>query len=379
MIDKAGLDPDIAEEAKSTLQGVETQSKKEKPNLALITGKLKSLTELIGAAAGAAATLQQLNPLIQKAVQLAQQLFSLKFLVKKGILSASSAYILWGFFPIYFKSLKSVSSFEILCHRMVWSLVFLTGVLTVTRQWSWLRPALRNRRTFLIYLGAALLLGVNWFTYIWAVNSGFIVESSLGYFINPLVSILLGVFILREKLRAIQWIPVGMAFLGVAYLTWTYGRLPWIALALAFTFGFYGLVKKIAPLSSLYGLSLETGLLFLPALGYLVFREISGTASFLHQGAGISVLLALSGVITAIPLLLFASGARSIPLYLLGLLQYIAPTLQLLIGVVLYHEIILHAPVLWFWDDLVSPRFLFRRSLYKQPSLSDKSIALPQP
>jgi chloramphenicol-sensitive protein RarD len=258
--------------------------------------------------------------------------------VKKGILSASSAYILWGFFPIYFKSLKSVSSFEILCHRMVWSLVFLTGVLTISHQWGWLRPALKNRRTFLIYLGAALLLGLNWFTYIWAVNSGFIVESSLGYFINPLVSILLGVFILREKLRIIQWIPVGLAFLGVAYLTWSYGRPPWIALALALTFGFYGLVKKIAPLSSLNGLSLETGLLFLPALGYLVLQEVSGTGSFLHQTPGISVLLALSGVITAVPLLLFATGARSIPLYLMGLLQYIAPTLQLLIGVLLYHE-----------------------------------------
>lgn len=258
--------------------------------------------------------------------------------MKKGILSASSAYILWGFFPIYFKSLKSVSSFEILCHRMVWSLVFLSGILTLTRQWGWLFPALKNRRTFLIYLGAALLLGLNWFTYIWAVNAGYIVESSLGYFINPLVSILLGVFILREKLRIIQWIPVGLAFLGVAYLTWSYGRPPWIALALALTFGFYGLVKKIAPLSSLNGLSLETGLLFLPALGYLVLQEVSGTGGFLHQTPGISVLLALSGVITAVPLLLFATGARSIPLYLMGLLQYIAPTLQLLIGVLLYHE-----------------------------------------
>jgi chloramphenicol-sensitive protein RarD len=258
--------------------------------------------------------------------------------VKKGILSASSAYILWGFFPIYFKSLKSVSSFEILCHRMVWSLVFLSGILTFTRQWGWLRPALKNRRTLMIYLGAASLLAMNWFTYIWAVNSGFIVESSLGYFINPLVSILLGVLILREKLRTIQWIPVGIAVLGVTYLTWTYGRLPWIALALAFTFGFYGLVKKISPLSSLYGLSLETSLLFLPALGYLAFREVSGTAGFLHQGFDISILLALSGVITAIPLLFFASGARSIPLYLMGLLQYIAPTLQLLIGVFIYHE-----------------------------------------
>ena len=258
--------------------------------------------------------------------------------MNKGVLSAALAYIMWGFFPIYFKVLSPVSPIEILCHRMVWSFVFLTGVLTVTRQWGWLRSAVQKPRTVLIYFGAASLLAVNWFTYIWAVNSGFIIESSLGYFINPLVSILLGVLILREKLRPVQWIPVGIAALGVAYLTWTYGRLPWIALILALTFAFYGLVKKIAPLSSLNGLSLETGLLFLPALGILIFLEATGTAGFGHSGMGMSILLALSGVITAVPLLLFATGARSIPLYLLGLLQYIAPTLQLLIGVLIYQE-----------------------------------------
>jgi len=258
--------------------------------------------------------------------------------VKKGILASVSAYILWGFFPIYFKILHPVSPLEILCHRMVWSLVFLSGVLTFSRQWGWLRPALKNRRTVLIYSGAALLLALNWFTYIWAVNAGFIIESSLGYFINPLVSILLGVFILREKLRPVQWIPVGIAALGVSYLTWLYGRLPWIALVLACTFGLYGLFKKISPLPSLNGLSLETGLLFFPALGYLIYLEVLGKAGFGHLGVGMSVLLALSGVITAIPLLLFATGARSIPLVLVGLLQYIAPTLQLLIGVLIYHE-----------------------------------------
>lgn len=258
--------------------------------------------------------------------------------MNKGVFSATSAYILWGFFPIYFKLLKPVSPFEILCHRMVWSLAFLSGVLTFTHQWSWLRPALKNKRILLIYFGAASLLAANWFTYIWAVNAGYIVESSLGYFINPLVSILLGVLILREKLRPIQWLPVTIAAIGVGYLTWLYGRPPWIALALAATFGLYGLIKKISPLPSLNGLSLETGMLFLPALGYLLYLQVSGNAGFLHLGLDISLLLGLAGVITAIPLLLFASGARSIPLYLLGLLQYIAPTLQLLIGVLIYRE-----------------------------------------
>jgi chloramphenicol-sensitive protein RarD len=258
--------------------------------------------------------------------------------MNKGVISAACAYILWGFFPIYFKLLKPISPFEILCHRIVWSLIFLSGVLLITRQRSWVLPALRNWRTLIIYFSAALLLGLNWFTYIWAVNAGFIVESSLGYFINPLISILLGVVVLRERLRLMQWVPVAIAALGVVYLTWLYGQLPWISLILAVTFGLYGLIKKLAPLPSLRGLSLETGLLFVPALLYLVYLEFTGGAAFGPAGAGKTFLLALSGVITAVPLLLFATGARSIPLYLLGLLQYIAPTLQLLIGIFLYNE-----------------------------------------
>jgi chloramphenicol-sensitive protein RarD len=258
--------------------------------------------------------------------------------MNKGVLSAALAYIMWGFFPIYFKILKPVSPVEILCHRMAWSLVFLTGILTVTRQWDWLRPAIKNRRTLLIYFTAGLLLAINWFTYIWAVNSGFIVESSLGYFINPLVSILLGVLILRERLRLAQWVPVGLAAAGIIYLTSLYHRPPWIALILALTFGTYGLIKKVSPLPSLKGLTLETGLLFIPALGYLVYLEVLGKASFGHSGFTTSVLLALAGVITAIPLLLFASGVRKIPLYLAGLLQYITPTIQLLIGILIYEE-----------------------------------------
>jgi len=190
--------------------------------------------------------------------------------MKKGILSAATAYLLWGFFPIYFKLVHAASPLEILSHRVIWSLIFLVGVLAFARDWSWLRPALHDRRTMLIYLAASVLLGLNWFIYIWAVNNDFIVEASLGYFINPLVSVLLGVALLRERLRPTQWIPVGIATIGVAYLSVLYGHLPWIAIALALTFGLYGLLKKISPLRPKYGLSLETSFLFLPALGYLL-------------------------------------------------------------------------------------------------------------
>jgi len=258
--------------------------------------------------------------------------------MNRGVLSAALAYIMWGFFPIYFKILKPVSPVEILCHRMAWSLVFLSGILTITRQWDWLRPAIKNRRTLLIYFTAGLLLAINWFTYIWAVNSGFIVESSLGYFINPLISILLGVLILRERLRPAQWVPVGLAAAGIIYLTYLYHRPPWIALVLALSFGTYGLIKKVSPLTSMKGLTLETGLLFIPALGYLVYLDLLGKASFGPSGFATSLLLALAGVITAVPLLLFASGVRKIPLYLAGLLQYITPTIQLLIGILIYEE-----------------------------------------
>ncbi len=189
-----------------------------------------------------------------------------------------------------------------------------------------------------IYMAAALLVGINWLVYVWAVISGFIIEASLGYFINPLLSILLGVIFLRERLRPWQWVPIGIAALGVLYLTFTYGRLPWIALTLAFTFGLYGLVKKIAPLGSLFGLALETGLLFLPALLYLVYANSIGRGAFLHTGAGSDLLMVGAGLITTVPLLMFASALQRIPLFLVGILQYITPTLQFLIGVLIYHE-----------------------------------------
>jgi len=257
--------------------------------------------------------------------------------MNKGILYGIGAYALWGLFPLYWKPLKHVPALQLLGHRIGWSFLLLLAILFIRRQWMDFRARL-DRRTLRIYTVAALLIGVNWLTYVWAVNAGFIVETSLGYFINPLLSVLLGVVILRERLRPTQWIPIGLAAAGVLYLTLAYGKLPWIALTLAFTFGLYGLVKKMAPLGSVYGLTLETGILFLPALLYLTLAEVDGNGAFLHSDSISNLLMVGAGAVTTVPLLMFASAAQQIPLTLVGLLQYIAPTLQFLIGVFVYQE-----------------------------------------
>jgi chloramphenicol-sensitive protein RarD len=258
--------------------------------------------------------------------------------MNKGILNGIGAYALWGLFPIYWKYLHQVPALQIIGHRIGWSFLLLIAVILLTRQWQSFRSAALAPKTIVIYSIAAVLLSLNWLVYVWGVNAGYIVESSLGYFINPLFSMLLGVVFLGERLRPAQWIPVALAAAGVIYLTVTYGRPPWIALSLAFTFGLYGLVKKIAPLGSLYGLTLETALVFPIALIYLAFVEFTGTGGFLHQGALTDILLIGTGIITSVPLLMFASAARQIPLTMIGVLQYIAPTLQFLIGVFLYQE-----------------------------------------
>ena len=257
--------------------------------------------------------------------------------MRKGMLSGIAAYALWGFFPIYWKWLQGVPALQLLGHRIVWSFLLLLVIILVTRQWNDFRSQF-NLQTFRIYLVAAILIGVNWLTYVWAVNEGFIVETSLGYFINPLLSVLMGVLFLRERLRGAQWLPITLAAIGVAYLTFAYGRPPWIALLLAFTFGFYGLTKKLAPLGSVFGLTLETGILFLPALLYLGWVQVDGTAALLHSSVTADALMIGAGLVTTVPLLLFASAAKQIPLTLLGILQYLAPTIQFLIGIFVYRE-----------------------------------------
>ena len=258
--------------------------------------------------------------------------------MNKGILYAVGAYFLWGIFPIYWKLIHDVPALEIIGHRIVWAFLFVLIVVTIAKDWGGLKLALTDRKITLTFLVTGILLTINWLVYVWAVNAGFIVETSLGYFINPLVNVVLGVIFLRERLRLWQWIPVGIATLGVLYLTISYGSLPWIGLTLAFSFGTYGLLKKTAPLSSIHGFTLETGFLFFPALAYLLFLEFSGQGAFPHGSALETFLLVLTGVATGVPLLLFGAAARLIPLSTLGFIQYLAPTLQFLIGVFIYGE-----------------------------------------
>ncbi len=256
----------------------------------------------------------------------------------KGILYGIGAYILWGFFPIYWKVLHPVPALQVIGHRIVWSFVVLIIYVLATKQWQDFRSVAFTSKIIAMYSIAGVLLSINWLIYVWGVNAGFIVETSLGYFINPLLSVLLGVIFLKERLRPMQWLPVVIAATGVVYLTSAYGHLPWIALSLAFSFGLYGLVKKIAPLGSLYGLTLETGIVFPVALIFLIFVQVTGKGAFLYNGTTVDLFLLGAGIVTTIPLLMFASAAKLIPLSMIGILQYIAPTLQFLLGIFLYKE-----------------------------------------
>lgn len=258
--------------------------------------------------------------------------------MNKGLLYAIGAYLAWGFLPVYWKALQAVPAIQIVGHRMVWSLLFIGIIFLLRQEWAPFFQAIKNKKILLIYFTAGSVLFFNWFIYVWAVNAGYIVETALGYFINPLVYVLLGVVLLREKLRPWQWGAVGAAAAGVLYLTFIYGSLPWIALTLAFTFGFYGLIKKTAPLKALDGLFLETALLFLPAFGFLLFQETGGVGAFGHANLSTNLLLILTGVATGLPLLMFAAAARLIPLTTIGILQYLAPTIQFLLGVFIYGE-----------------------------------------
>ncbi len=258
--------------------------------------------------------------------------------MRTGIINATLAFLCWGLFPLYFHAIAEVPAGQILAHRVVWSLLFLAIVLTFRRQWAWLPAVMRQPRVIASFVASALLLSANWLVYIWAVNNGHVIEGSLGYFINPLVNIMFGYLLLKERLRPVQWAAIALAAAGVAWLTWQTGTVPWIALILACTFGAYGLMRKTAALGALEGLSFETMVLFPLALGYIVWLGAHGQNGFANSEASTRWLLVAAGPITAIPLLLFASGARKIPLAVLGMLQYISPTIQFLLGVWLFHE-----------------------------------------
>lgn len=255
-----------------------------------------------------------------------------------GIASAVGAFLIWGLSPIFFKWLKAVPPFEILMHRMVWSFVFLMPLILFLGHWNAFKSALMNRRTMGILLGTTLLVSVNWFLFIWAINNNQILQTSLGYYINPLINVLLGRIFLKERLRRPQIIAVCIAAAGVGYLTFQFGRIPWISLTLAFTFGFYGLIRKTAPVGALEGLALETLLMSGPALAYLCYLNAAGGGAFFRMGPRIDFLLMGTALVTALPLLLFTEGARRIFFSTVGILQYIAPSSTFLLAVFVYGE-----------------------------------------
>ena len=257
-----------------------------------------------------------------------------------GVLFGFGAYGLWGLLPLYFFALLPASAVEIVSNRVVWSLIFCVLLITVTRSWRALSAAFRDRSVFGSLALAAFLIAVNWLTYTYGVTTGQAVEASLGYFINPLVSVLLGVFVLKEKLRPLQWAAVGIGFVAVGVLTVSYGKLPWIALTLAFSFGLYGFVKKrVGPkVDAVTSLSVETIVLAPIAAATMVFLGVSGSATLASQGPGHFWLLVASGVITAVPLLFFGASARRLPMTTIGLLQYVAPLLQFIVALVVFQE-----------------------------------------
>ena len=257
---------------------------------------------------------------------------------RSGALYGASAYLLWGLFPLYWPLLAPTGSLEVLAHRVLWSLAVVAVLLAVTGRLSSVRAAGADRRRLLMLTAAAVVIAVNWGTYIYGVTSEQVVETSLGYFVNPIVTVLLGVLVLGERLRPAQWTALGLAFLAVVVLTVENGRPPWIALALAFSFGAYGLLKKTTGVGAVEGLAIETAVL-LPVAGvYVAVLGATGAGTFGSEGPGHAALLALSGLVTAVPLLAFGAAASRVPLTTLGLLQYLAPTLQFALGVTLFDE-----------------------------------------
>ncbi len=298
--------------------------------------------------------------------------------MKKGVLFALAGYAIWGFFPLYFKTLQAAPAFQIMAHRVVWSFLLMTAILIFRKELKPMLSAATPRIVFL-YAIAGTLLAINWVTYVWGVNAGYVVEASLGYFINPLVSVLLGVIFLRERLRPLQWVPVVLAGVGVTYLTVSMGKLPWIALVLALSFGLYGLMKKITPLGSLQGLTLETAAVFLPALAYLIIEQVRGVGAFVNAGVNTTLLLAATGVVTAIPLIFFSAGTKLIPLTTVGLLQYITPTTQFLLGVFVFKEGFSSNQVIGFviiWVALIL--FTMENLLHYRPVAVETAISSSQ-
>jgi chloramphenicol-sensitive protein RarD len=299
---------------------------------------------------------------------------------RRGLLLGLAAWIMWGFFPLYWPLLEPAGAVEILAHRIVWSLIIMAGIALALRRGARLRATLADRRTRTLLTLAAVLITINWGTYIWGVNNHHVVETSLGYFINPLVSVLLGVLVLGERLRALQWVALGIATAAVLALTVEYGRPPWVALILAFSFGSYGLAKKKANAGAVESLVVETLVVSPVALGYVIFLMATGASTFGNQGAGHVALIIGTGLITVLPLLCFGGAATRIPLSTLGLMQYLTPTVQFILGLVVFGE---PMPLMrWFgfgliWLALVLFTFETLRNRQRVRSTADADAAVP--
>lgn len=261
---------------------------------------------------------------------------------RSGVLWAVSAYIIWGILPVYWKTLDHVPSAEILISRVVWAFFFTLLLILILRNGRHLKADIKtlwqSQRSFWLLFFASVLISANWFIYIWAVNHGFLVQTSLGYYMNPLVSVLLGIFFLKEKLSTAQKIAFLLAVIGVVTLTVSYGQFPWLSFALAVSFAVYGLAKKTIQLDALRGLAIETFFITPLAIGYYIWLFVNNRAVFLHSDVKTDILLIFTGVATALPLVLFAKGVQKLPLYMAGFLQYIAPTMMLFLGVIIYGE-----------------------------------------
>ncbi|MEO3978492.1 EamA family transporter RarD [Streptomyces sp. CAU 1734] len=309
---------------------------------------------------------------------------------RAGLLYGVAAYGLWGLVPLFWPLLKPSGAVEILAHRMVWSLAVVGIALLALRRWAWLGKLLRDPRKLALITAAAVVISVNWGIYIWAVNTGRVVEASLGYFINPLVTIAIGVLLLKERLRPAQWAAVATGAVAVLVLTIGYGQPPWISLALAFSFAVYGLAKKKVNIGGLESLAAETAVLFLPALGFLLWQGSRGNITFGTEGFGHAALLAATGLVTAIPLVAFGAAAIRVPLSTLGLLQYLAPMFQFLLGVLYFKEempaerwagfsLVWLALICLTWDALRTARRTRARALAALKLVPDAPAAVPPP
>ena len=261
---------------------------------------------------------------------------------KSGVLLAIFAYLIWGILPVYWKSIDNVPSAEILVSRVFWAFISTLLLILLLKNGRYLiediKSLWKTKLNFWMLFLASILISGNWFLYIWAVNNGYIVQASLGYYINPLISVLLGVFFLKEKLSQAQKVAFTLAMIGVLILTFSYGQFPWLSFVLAISFGVYGLLKKQIKLDALRGLTIETFFITPLALGYYIWLFVDNQAVFLHSDVKTDTLLIFTGVATALPLVLFAKGAQRIPLYMIGFLQFIAPTMMLFLGVIIYNE-----------------------------------------